>query len=538
MSTYAETRDSEQMRLLQPAIQAFIAQYASRPPSNSTCARQTVFFFPGGMASRLKRATQPYREGVAGQTFQYEVVWVALPDTPLGGARDLKMHRDAAGTFRDKDDRIIVADGSVSLGDCTPHQGFADWCAHNNADLFVFDWDWRRRLDEAASFFVGTFLPAFRQDAMAAGLPDPLGTFSLVGHSFGGMVVNLVLRNNAPIIAGLKSAITVGTPFYGYGGQMHRWFEGDPYLNGPLDVFKNGIVETVCSLPALYTLLFLGNDTYGDSTNQALFAADAYPPPAYPCTDKATGLPADPYQPLTHGALVRYPFNRGFDRGELDYGGLQARLLCAPMAPALLAKFYNIRGVRSAPDTAGPLTWDWISPGFNPVFEASPIADAARVDGDDTQPAWTTHLLGNAAARCITVAAGDLEHMWMMNHSQVIAAIAAILCAPGATVSPSPSVSAEEPASEEEVKEFLRWLYEHYGRGKRRKLPPLTEPEALREVLPKRYAERLGAISRRFLMDVFKRPVAPNTKPRRAKPKPRAEKRRPSRKRARKSAKK
>ena len=534
MTSYAETRDSEQMRLLQGAIDAFIAASQSRPPSGSTCARQTVFFFPGGMASQLKRATQPYQEGVPGQTFQYEVVWVNLPATVLGGAADLEMHRDVTGTFRDKNDRIIVADGSVSLGNCTPHQGFADWCAGNNVDLFVFDWDWRRRLDEAAGFFVGTFLPAFRQRVTAAGLPDPLAAFSVVGHSFGGMVANLVLRNNAPLLAGMKSAITVGTPFYGYAGQMHRWFEGDPYLNGPLDVFKNDIVRTVCSLPALYTLLFLATDTFGDSANQAALAGNVYPLSAYPCTDKATGVPADPYAPQTNGTLVRYPFNRGFDIGELDYGGMQARLLCGPMAPALLAKFHNIRGVRSALDTAGAVTWDWIGSSFNPMWDASPIADAAQVAGDDTQPAWTAHLLGNP--RCVDVAASDIDHMWLMSHPKVIDAIAGILCAPGATVSPPHEVLVGELASEKEVKDFLLWLSKHLPLRKK-KWPPLTDPEALRALLPKRYADRLGPISRRFLMDVFKRPVAPNTQPRRRK-KERAQKPRAPRKPRRKSAKK
>src|SRR5262249_24092482 len=229
--TYDETRDSEHLRLLTPAIDAFIRQCQHPAATTSTCPRQTMFFFPGGIASSLARATQKFVDGVAApQAFEYKPVWIA-PNTFMGGARDLKMYRDSAGTFRDKGDRIIVADGAVLLG-YTPHQGLIDWCANNHVDLFVFPWDWRRRLDEAVKMFVGKCLPFVRARVLAAGCPDPLARFSLVGHSFGGMIVNLILRNNDPIVAHMTQAITVATPFYGSPGQVHRWFEGEPYLNG------------------------------------------------------------------------------------------------------------------------------------------------------------------------------------------------------------------------------------------------------------------------------------------------------------------
>ena len=83
------------------------------------------------------------------------------------------MHRDSTGTFRDKDDRIIVADAALSFADCTPHDGFITWCGNNNVDLFVFPNDWRRRMDETATFFVGKFLPFFRAHVQGAGCPDP-----------------------------------------------------------------------------------------------------------------------------------------------------------------------------------------------------------------------------------------------------------------------------------------------------------------------------------------------------------------------------
>ncbi len=514
--TYEETRDSEQLRLLTPAIDAFISRYQNPLATTSTCPRQTLFFFPGGMASQLTRATKKFKDGVAApQTFNYEPLWLTLDAFLFGGARELKMHRDSVGVFRDKSDRIIVADGAVNLFGCTPQDGFIDWCANNNVDLFIFTWDWRRRLDETVKFFVGTFLPFFKARVLAAGCPDPLASFSLVGHSFGGMIVNLILRGNDPIVANMMRAITVATPFYGYSGQVHRWFEGEAYLNGlfPPYPFKQGMMETIASLPGLYILHFLDEATYNDSTNQLALTTDPdFPLPSYPSMDATiANLRADPYNPQTNGSLVRYPGLTGFDRSELDYARLQFQQMAAPMAANVLQKFYNIRGVRTQSDqqtpisdTAGSVTWDWIPTSFNST-NPSPIVDSGSVPGDDTQPAWSARLVTNAPARCINVRASDVQHMFLMNHAQTLNAIASILCAPGAAMNSSVTTQ-PEPASDEDVVDFLRWLHKH----RRRKTPwPRLDDKALFKVIPPEFREKLPAIARRIMMDIMKRPGPP-----------------------------
>ena len=508
--SYDETRDNEQLRFLTTTTDAFIAQYQSMPASASSCARQTVFFFPGGMASQLLRASQKFVDGVASPAFSYDPVWIGL-DTFLGGARNLEMHRDAAGTFRDKNDRIIVADGSISLIGCTPHDGLIAWCRNNNIDLFVYGWDWRRRLDDTVKFFLGKFLPFFRGRVMAAGLPDPLANFSLLGHSFGGMIVNLILRSNDPGIANLANAITVATPHYGYAGQMHRWFEGESLLNGPFNMFKRDIVRVVSSLPALYTLLFLDGATFDDVTvGPPLAAAPDFPLPAYPSMDATNAaLRADPYNPQTNGALGRYPTTTGFDRAELDHGELQFRQLASPMSASQSSKYYNIRGVRTQADqqtplsdTVGSVTWDWIDPHFDCFADASPIVDGGPVPGDDTQPAWSAHLATNAPARRRTVRASDIQHMFMMNHPQVLNEIGTILCAARTTVSP-PASTEPEPASDQDVIDFLRWLYRH--RTKVKRWPSLRD-EKLLEIIPPELREKFPRIARRIMMDILKRP--------------------------------
>jgi len=503
--SYADTRDGEHLRLLTPAIDAFIARLKTPPSKTSTCPRQTVFFFPGGMASQLLRATQGFQEGLSvPQTFSYEVVWLTLDTLTWGAARDLRMHRDASGAFRDRGDRIIVPNG-VIFGPL--YDTFIDWCTHNNLDLFVFDWDWRRRLDETVTFFVRKFLPFFKARVLAAGLPDPLANFSLIGHSFGGMIVNLVLRGNDPIVATLARAITVATPFYGYPGQLHRWFEGDEYFNGLFGLFKQDIMEVVTSLPALYTLHHLDETTYGNSATQ-LGLDPEFPLPSYPSMDASiAALRADPYNPQINGSLVRYPGTTGFDLAELGYGKLQFQQLAAPMAANLLQKFYNVRGVRTendgqtpVSDTAGSVTWDWIHTNFN-AMDPTPIVDQPPVPGDDTQPAWSARLVTNAPARCITVRASDLSHMFFMNHSETLNAHASILCAPGVAMN-VPATPQPEPASDEDVIAFMRFLREH---------PPqkpgmrLDDP-ALLEMSPLELKDKLPAILRRIMMDVMKRP--------------------------------
>jgi len=512
--TYAETRDSEHLRLLTPAIDVFIDRYRHPAATKSTSPRQTLFFFPGGIASQLTRATRKFVDGVATpQTFDYEVVWVAS-DSFDGGARDLKMYRDSAGTFRDRGSRIIVADAAVSDSDGhTPHDGLIAWCASNNVDLFVLPWDWRRRLDETVNFFVGKFLPFFQARVLAAGCPDPLARFALVGHSLGGMIVNLILRGNDPIVANMTHAITVATPFYGYPGQVHRWFEGDDWFNGtnPPGVFKQEIMETIASLPSLYVVQLLDEATYRNSTTQSALAHDPdFPLAAYPSMDMTSpGVRADPYNPKTNGNLVRYPALTGFSPSELEYARLQVQQLTGPMEPHLLQKFYNIRGVRTEndghtpmPNTIGSVSWDWIPTSFDSA-DPSPIVDGARVPGDDTQPAWSARLATNHPSRCITVRGRNIAHIFVMNDALVIDAIGSILCPPGAAMR-ARDIAQPEPASDDDVVEFLRWLSEHPGVG--RTWRSFNHPE-LRNVVPRKFSNKLGAIMRRLLMDVMKRPA-------------------------------
>ena len=419
--SYNTTRDLEQLRMLDPSIDDFINRFNnSNGPVNGN-PRQTVFLFPGGMASRLKRAKSPYVNGMpATQAFAYDTVWLDVW-TFLGTVLDLQQVV-IAGERRDKDSRIIVADGAVSFLGCSPYDGFVALCAEVGIDCYVFGWDWRLAFDRIGAFFVKKFLPYFGQRVMnGCNGADALANFSLVGHSAGGMVVNWILRKHN--VAELRWAVTVATPFYGYGGQTHRWFEGEPLFNA---LGTDNIIKVITSMPGNYPYQFLPTGVF--MANQQALAADPnYPLAAYPSLDKTTGALADAYSPTTNGALHRYPDQSasGFDMQEVKRAKKLVTFLASGLDPQIAKKFVNVRGDTKNNDTLGSITWDWVPP-TNPT----PIGDASSVAGDGTQPGWTVRHVGLEAAlpgNVVTVQGADVTHMLTMNSPTTNAALAKVL---------------------------------------------------------------------------------------------------------------
>lgn len=425
--TYDETRDSEQLRLCDHSIDDFIKRYkkiSKKPPAR----RQTVILFPGGGGCQLKRATTKFVDGTStAQTFKYYPVWLTVGSF-LGDALLLQLHKVPSGagtnTYRDDNDQIIVADGAVNFDSCTPYDGFIAWCNQKKIDWFVFGWDWRRRLDDTVKFFENQFLPHFQGRVISECNADPLNDFSLIGHSFGGMVVNWILRDYD--VPAMSRAVTVATPFYGYAGQIHRFFEGDAYFNGPFGILKMDVIRVFSSFPAFYALLFLDEDTY-DANKIALQNDPDYPLPDYPSIDATVPLlRADPYNPQTNGAQVRYPppyTLSGFDTDELANGRAVVRFLAGPLSATKANKFFNIRGVHTTANTVGGTKWAWIPPPFTP----SPIADDPFIAGDGTLPAWSTRLVTLSPGNYISLKDTNLEHMFIMNSKATLVALGAVL---------------------------------------------------------------------------------------------------------------
>jgi hypothetical protein len=428
--SYDSVRMDEQMRVLEPSIEAFITRYNAISGSSPPSPRQTLFLFPGGMASKLKRATKAWNPaGPTSQIFNYEELWGEILGLLGGAARDLKMETTRAGGYRDKGSYIIVADGLANVFGFTPYMFFTLWCTVTKIDLFVFPWDWRRSVDDVGRFFVDRFLPDFRERVQnGCNNADPLADYSLIGHSAGGMVVNWIFRN-ATLPGTLRKAITVAAPFYGYGGQLHRWFEGDDLVNlGGL--YTKAIIRALSSFPGCYSWHFLPLAFY--TANAADFQNDpanpAYPLPSYPSVDATTNGPVDPYDPLP--VDERYPTQTqsGFDPDELTKAAALFGQLTSPLSPAQAAKFVNIRGDTTANNTFSTTTWQLVPP-----ILPSPIADSSLAPGDGTQPAWTTRDIGLARqvpGNVITVTGGDTAHLIILDSPQTIAQVAAVLGIP------------------------------------------------------------------------------------------------------------
>jgi hypothetical protein len=376
------------------------------------------------MAGQLLRATTPYNDNVVTpQTFNYDTVWVTPLTFVYPGALQVAMHHDPLdppAVERDLEDRIIIADGVVNLLGATPYDQFTQWCEANELDWFIFSWDWRRRLEDTVALFL-RFLPQFQQTVISQCGADPLGDFVLVGHSFGGMIVNLILHQANSLLDTMTCAITVATPFYGYDGQIHRWFEGEQYLNWGLG--KMNVIKAISSMPACYTLPYLDQATYTAYSAQ-LQADPAFPLAAYP-SDFAGGLPqaiADPFNPVPQ----QYPDNTGFDTNLLSDGLTVFQLLTSPPLPRYAGKFFNIRGDQTANDTVGGITWQLLAnpphcPAVSPITNNQPMGP-----GDDTQPGWSTRHLALPNAQCINVTAA-IDHIFMMEYAQTQAAIAQVL---------------------------------------------------------------------------------------------------------------
>jgi pimeloyl-ACP methyl ester carboxylesterase len=310
MATYEDGRDEEYLRRLKRTIDDFAARYDANPNGD----HKTIFLFPGGLGSHLIRANKTAQNG---PPFSYNTIWLDC-SIAVGAARQLAMQGDV-----DLSKHYVLPDGCIDFIFLQPYEGFIQWCQKNWLDLFVFGWDWRRTTENNATFFLTKFLPMFEKCVCHLD-PPPLNNFWLIGHSFGGMVVKkIVNRSNDPYVQKMQGAITVATPFYGYGGHLHRFFKGVSLLNWSEEPHGAArITEIASSLPAGYELLFLDATTY--NANQVAFSKDkdGYNLKDYPIKDaKDATIWADPYVPVSGAnGTVRYITTHGFNCNLLDDG--------------------------------------------------------------------------------------------------------------------------------------------------------------------------------------------------------------------------
>lgn len=502
MSDYGTGRDAAFTSRIRTALEEFASQYGLNASISNK--RRTIFLFPGGLGSQLMRADQPFPH----TPHFYEKVWLDAGDL-LGDAPDPPRLAMLPGGV-DTEQKYVIPDGCVNIPGTFqlvhPYANFSQWCRDHKIDLFIFGWDWRRSVQEAADFFLKIFLPMF--DARFGGqTPHPLDHFSFVGHSAGGMVIKAILNSTTDqYVQRLKKAITVATPFYGYGAQIHKYLKGEPLV--PLA--SSVTAKIVSSLPGGYEYLYLDHETY--RANRIAFAndQDGYNLTAYPSIDRDDPtVVADPYdaQPDDNG-MVRYPLNHGFESSLLYRANVIARRVSSPFTdPAIAAKFYNIRGVQSkngqvVNETVVSQTWGRISPDFDPDHDPDPIVDT-KGPGDDTQPAWTTRLLGLPASQVITIVGDDIDHPIMMELPTVQKKIAELLGLDSSVMKFKSGNMGQIAASRLEFNNFLDGMRKATG-------DPKLTPERrkgvksvyLRNVKP----EQLQRLLARFYLDALKSP--------------------------------
>ena len=429
------------------------------------------------------------------QTFSYDTLWVALK--LLYDAGELTMTGDD-----DSQRHPMITDGQIKLFGNGPYDFFLFWGLVSQYNVFLYGWDWRRRLDAEVALFGNTFLPRLQASVIAACGLDPLADLTVVGHSFGGLLLHLWLQGGGAVVSNLRHAVTVATPFYGYGGQIHRYFAGEVMLK---DFYsRSTMVAIIASLRGPYELMFMPHSIW--LRDQAVFAADPYPLLAYPIVDTTTpGLWADPYDPVNGNGKVRYPTDAWFQAGELPIARALLNAVTAPLPAAIAARTHNWRGVRTngagtLDDTVWSQSWELVVPGFDPDTDADPITDHAG-PGDDTIPAWSAWLASTPRENLFTFH-GRLHHMFMMENTEVLAKLNALIGQPALpTFTLDVNLETDALASREDMLGFLNTLHLPPQQLRSNKAKVRHIGQILRQTEP----AFLRAVARRFMADVLKR---------------------------------
>jgi len=441
MPSYIQSLIQEQLKQLDGAIDTFLDGYRDWGIARGDKQR-TVIFFPGGLASELTRAHQPF-DPTGGTAYTYRQIWydIGLIRGPDKAALRLAMRREADSEDYDEFKQFVVASGPMDNCFYRPYDGFVDWCRQNDLNLLIFSWDFRRKGEWVVDLFLDHFLDYVRSRAPGRGINpavnDPLASVSLVGHSFGGMLVKWIAnRHDHPLCQNMQLAVTVGTPFYGYGSQIHRMFEGDPDVGG--NYMKSELSKAIATMPGGYSLFYLDSQTYDDN-RLALQNDLEYPLHEYPCLDATDFSRVDPYHPATRGVERRY-HEFGWDLAPYIADGFnQYKLMPKPLDDSIKQRFHCVRGVQTnggpgGPDhngTTGSVRWQWIRNTFDPDSNPSPILDGPKEPGDGTIPAWSARLVTLNEDHIHTikgeVEGEEFEHMFLMEQAGVLSKLLELL---------------------------------------------------------------------------------------------------------------
>jgi pimeloyl-ACP methyl ester carboxylesterase len=402
--------------------------------------KETVILLPGGSGSNLWRADKKFDQITNPANYNFDRVWLD-GGIALGDGKMIEIGPDG----HDVGNRVIVGDGDVRFRVKPYVKAMAFFHGAANVNAVLLGWDWRRNLLTAAEMLHSAIQTIKRK----VGGRDPrqmMKNIFVVGHSMGGMVAKLFFQTHQDVARELGGMISVGTPFYGYMGQLCRIYEGDPDLNRLPPYNAKIVARITSSCPGLYTLFPIDKKTF-DAVGDRLGLS------SYPVTD-LNGAPADAYDP--HGLVSRFPQWVRRDQFE-EARRIRQDLLAAPLPAPLDQALFHIRS-RMPNSTQSTATWKQDLPGnYDPDRDPSPIAVGPKSDGDDTIPYWSAALVSTPAGNIIDFPDG--HHMDLMAQSFILRRVLGIVSRGTRSISQAEFIAQYGPdpqmATREELTTFL-----------------------------------------------------------------------------------
>lgn len=392
--------------------------------------KESVILLPGGGGSNLWHADKKFDQVSDPRNYVFDLIWLDL-GIAFGDAKAIKIGRNG----RDVGERVIVGDGDVSFFRARPYikaMNFFRRQANFNAVLIGFDW--RRNLFHSVDTLRDVIMEIKKTKP-----PKVMKKLFVVGHSLGGLVAKLFFQTHQDLAREIGGMISVGTPFYGYLGQLRRIFEGEPQINR---FYNARTVATISSSwPGLYTVLPIDKRTYDDVGGQ--IGADAYPVTAL------DGTPADAYD--ENAPSSRFP-NWVWIK-QIEEGRKVRKLLSKELPDPLKSAVYHIRSKipRSTPVTA---KWKQKLPrNYDPDNHPSPMEIGVMGDGDETIPYWSAALASADGDNVRDFSQG--EHMALMAQSFVLRHILKIVSRDTRSVAESDVIAEYGPDPQMATREEL-----------------------------------------------------------------------------------
>ena len=395
--SYFETVGIETMNMIDKALDAFFNDFDPAKPS--------IVLLPGGLGSTLRQSYTAFNGHPQPPSAFRRVIWVDM-GVLFGSAYRLPIDKDGFDTGH----KIVVAKGDVDYCLVHPYNDAVNYFRqHLGANVLVLGWDWRRKVMTAVDYLAHTLTEMSARGLNLSGQNILQNTY-LVGHSMGGMVAKLLMSNHPHLADDLKGMISVGSPFYGYFGQLDRFYNGVEYFN--MLYGAPSVAEITSSWPGMYSLLPIDKLTYDHSHTQLGLSA-------YPVVDADSGTPVDPYNA---SSFSRYP---GWVRtGEIPRGLTLRHALAAPLPGTFGDKVYHLRVTEPGKTQTSATLQSTLPPDYVPGASPSPVHFGMGA-GDNTIPAWSAALASTPCQNIHDFQKG--EHAFLMEERPILAKIAEII---------------------------------------------------------------------------------------------------------------